>query len=243
MLKKLGKSILSKFGYRILLARPAARRRMTICNSVFPPFAVSVSRHLLCLTSGHRTEDGSKFAIGFFPDAHYILFEPLPCHSHGLLRFQERYRERVTIVTKAVGRKAGFSYFDASDPFGGALRSGSGDGVIEVSVTSLDETVADLKSPSPYLVKLDTHGYERSILDGSRVTLRNACALVIEAYNYKLTDECMLFWELCVYLQELNFRPIAVADTMRRRYDQTLWQMDMFFVNASWPGFSHVTYD
>jgi FkbM family methyltransferase len=241
MLRKFGKNVLAKFGYRVSRI------------SGLPPdnsmeFGISTLRRLgftPCTVLDVGASDGrwSEIAIGFFPDAHYVLFEHQVCHSDGLSRFQERHRERVTIVTKAVGRKSGFSYFDASDPFGGALRNAAGDRVIEVGVTSLDETVADLKSQSPYLIKLDTHGYERSILDGSGATLQKACALVIEAYNYKLTDECMLFWELCSYLQQLNFRPVAIADTMRRRYDQTLWQMDLFFVSASWPGFSHVTYD
>jgi FkbM family methyltransferase len=184
----------------------------------------------------------SELAMKFFPNARYILFEPQSCHSSGLLSFKERYPETVTVINKAVGLKSGTSYFDAKDPFGGALHSAPGDDIISVQVMSLDEAVADLKLTPPYLIKLDTHGYERSIFDGSKSALQGASALVIEAYNYKLVDECMLFWELCTYLQNLNFRPIAMADISNRPYDRTLWQMDIFFVNGSWPGFSYVSF-
>jgi FkbM family methyltransferase len=241
MLKALVTTALAKSGYR--LSRVSSQPPH---NSMRSSLAVLQKLGLApatILDVGASDGHWSELALTYFPSAKLVLFEPQPVHAESLKQFQARHRGQTSIVSKAVGREPGTSYFDASDPFGGALSDTSGDRVISVPMTSLDDTIAELAPPQPYLVKLDTHGYERSILDGATATLRSACALVIEAYNYKISGECMLFWELCAYLQERGFRPVAMADPLYRPHDATLWQMDLFFVRATWPGFAHVSYE
>jgi hypothetical protein len=60
---------------------------------------------------------------------------------------------------------------------------------------------------------------------------------------HKISNECLLFWELCSYLYERGFRPIEVVDVTRRAYDGSFWQMDLFFVRTTWPGFGYTRFE
>lgn len=182
----------------------------------------------------------SRVCARHFPQAKYVLFEPQACHRKGLTRFASS--ANATVVEKAVGPSDGTTYFEASDPFGGVLADRPEDN-IEVPMTSIDSTVSQLQLSGPYLLKLDTHGVEKEILEGAAQTLPHCAALIIEAYNYRLTRDTLLFWELCAYLHERGFRPFDLVDVMRRKRDSTLWQMDLFFVANSWPGFEVATFE
>lgn len=111
-----------------------------------------------------------------------------------------------------------------------------------MELVTLDSCLKGLGKTGPYLLKLDTHGFERSILEEAAYTLENSEILIIEAYNYRITSEAFLFWELCAYLSEKGFRPIDLVDIAHRRYDSSLWQMDLFFIKSDWEGFNHVSY-
>jgi FkbM family methyltransferase len=173
--------------------------------------------------------------------AQFVLFEPQPVHSKSLDALAASSRGRVIPVKKAVGAEDGSLLFDISDPFGGGPATGS-ENALQVEQTTLDSTVTGLQLEEPFLLKLDTHGFEKSILQGGDLTLTRCTVLVIEAYNYRIARESLLFWELCAFLAERGFRPIDLVDLMHRKYDNSLWQMDLFFIRSSWEGFNHVTY-
>jgi FkbM family methyltransferase len=185
----------------------------------------------------------SAACMQYFPAASYMLFEPQPVHSAALDQFAQKHAPQVQIVKQAVGASVGSTFFDCSDPFGGALASENSTHPLEVPLTSLDVSLAAHRAAPPYLLKLDTHGFERAILQGAAQTLAHCNALIIEAYNYHITNEAFLFWELCAFLAERNFRVIDLVDVIHRSYDQSLWQMDLVFVKQDWPGFNYTTYE
>ncbi len=191
---------------------------------------------------GASNAQWSRAALESFPSAAFVLYEPQAVHFSDLDRFERERGQQVSVVQKAVGRSSGTTLFDASDPFGGALQQTPSAASITVPLTSLDESLSELGAKPPFLVKLDTHGYEFSILEGGAETLRQSVAWIIEAYNIRLTSEGMLFWELCAYMQERGFRPVDLVDVLHRRFDQTLWQMDIFFIRDTWPGFERRSY-
>lgn len=184
----------------------------------------------------------SKECMEYFSDARYVLFEPQPVHSVALDTFARSCKQTVTPVKKAVGSSNGRIQFDISDPFGGGLSTGQSNNTAEVDLTTLDSCLSKLQPDDPFLLKLDTHGFEKGILEGAEKILKKCEVLVIEAYNYRITDEALLFWELCAFLATKGFRPIDLVDLMHRQHDNSLWQMDLFFIKSSWKGFSRITY-
>lgn len=184
----------------------------------------------------------SKKCTNFFPTSKFVLFEPQSVHKEALELFSRSYRPTV-IVQKAVGASDGFTFFDSSDPFGGAIVNSNESGCnIRVEMTTIDSAVSQYQIEGPYLLKLDTHGYEKDILSGAAKTIEKTQILIIEAYNYRITEEAFLFWELCAFLSEKGFRPIDLVDVLHRQYDNSLWQMDLFFIRSDWEGFRYISY-
>jgi FkbM family methyltransferase len=175
-------------------------------------------------------------------DAHYLLFDPDPAQSSDLDQFVEEH-SRSRADKRAVGPANGMIRFDASTLFGGGLDfEGSKPGSIEVPMVTLDSAVQESGMPGPYLIKLDTHGFEKGILEGASNTLRETTALVVECYNFRIEPTALLFWEFCGYMVSKGFRPVRMVDVSNRKLDGALWQMDMFFIRSDWKGFEDLHY-
>jgi FkbM family methyltransferase len=185
----------------------------------------------------------SAKCMNFYPEARYALFEPQPTHSRALDDFANACGQDIVLIKQAVGGSEGHTLFDASDPFGGALADEQGDHTIKVGLTTIDAARLRNQFEAPFLLKLDTHGYEKSILAGANDSLEQCEALIIEAYNFRIKEEALLFWELCSFLSDKGFRPIDLVDVSHRRYDNALWQMDLFFIRSNWKGFSRTSYE
>jgi FkbM family methyltransferase len=184
----------------------------------------------------------TKQCRNVFSKSRYILFEPQPTHSDKLDNYVSLTGNSVTVIKKAVGGHEGVVNFDAEDPLGGVITSVKNQFTIQVPVTTIDAVIGGMYDQPPYLLKLDTHGIEKSILDGSEITLKNCHALIVEAYNYRIIEDALLFWELCDFLARKGFRPIHLVDVSSRPFDDTLWQMDIFFIRSDWKGYEHVSY-
>src|SRR5262249_39781179 len=139
----------------------------------------------------------SRDVMGVYPAADYLLVEAQAVHEPALRRFCADH-PNARYVLAAAGSREGEIEFDASDPFGGgapaARVAASG---VRGRAPPLDAQVAKLGLRPPFLVKLDTHGYEVPILDGAAATLAQTTVLVVECYNFRIAPGCLLFNEMC----------------------------------------------
>lgn len=181
----------------------------------------------------------TKECMEFFPDAKYRLYEPHPNHQAELNHFQSNNSNHVEVDSRAVGDREGVVEFDISDLWGASIDStGSKGDSVEVELTTIDQSLKEGIAEN-VLIKLDTHGFERGILQGAENTLKKTSALIVECYNYEIEKDCLLFWQLCEYLHQRGFRPIQLVDVLNRKLDQSLWQMDIFFIKSNWKGFAN----
>jgi FkbM family methyltransferase len=186
-----------------------------------------------------------------FPGAYFFLIEANRVHEKKLHSFK-RKTPNADFVLAAAGDGVGEINFDASSPFGGlathedfaeyckANRQGGEPprtAFIRVPMTTVDTQVEIHALPPPYFLKLDTHGFEVSILQGAARTLQQTQLLQIETYNFQLTDSSLTFYEMCGYLVQRGFRPIDLCDPLHRPRDGSLWQLDLFFIRADRPEF------
>lgn len=176
-----------------------------------------------------------------FRSARFLLIEALEVpHGEALRRLPG---DRFQVVIAAAGDTVGDVHFDAGDEFGGAAhREGTGSHDILVPMTTIDAEVAARGLPGPYLLKLDTHGFEVPILTGAERTLADTTVIVVEAYNFPIHPEALMFAELCAYLGQRGFRVFDLVDAMRRPQDEALWQFDLVFLRADRPEFSSDRY-
>jgi FkbM family methyltransferase len=177
-----------------------------------------------------------------FPKARFLLFEPLAERHAALERL--RASHGFDFVPAAAGDRTGTVRFQIDPQLDGSgVATPDSPMTREVPVETIDATVAARELTGPYCLKLDTHGFEVPVLIGAARVLGQTQLLVIEAYNFTLTPDCLRFHELCTWLEARGFRCCDLADPMRRPRDGVLWQMDLLFVPAASPWFASNRYD
>ncbi len=176
-----------------------------------------------------------------FPEARFVLFEPLEERQAALASLQKRHG--FEIVPAVAGDSTGTATL-AVDPAldGSGVAEPGAAGTRAVPQTTIDETLARLECTGPYLLKLDTHGYEIPVLAGASATLARTSLLIVESYNFTLTPGCLRFHELCAWLETRGFRPCDLADPMRRPNDGVFWQVDLAFAKSDDPLFTSNRY-
>ena len=189
-------------------------------------------------SDGHWAE----MTMEFFPHTDYLLIEAQAVHLEKLESFINKHLNAQYCLA-AAGDKVGNIFFDAGNPFGGqASYKPYAHNNIEVRVTTVDAEVAKRGLPGPFLLKLDTHGFEVQILTGAKEVLRNTQVIVIECYIQHLAEGSLTFSEMCSYLDKYGFRCIDAVDLEWRPFDNTLWQMDLVFIRKDRVEFTYKDY-
>jgi FkbM family methyltransferase len=174
----------------------------------------------------------------------FVLIEAQATHRAGLDRFAADF-PTTRIVQAAAGNRTGEIFFDAKDLWGGLAAESAGarpGDWIRVPVTTIDGEVAASGFRGPYLVKLDTHGFERPILEGARATLAETELLIIECYNFDVAPGALRFPEFCLHMAALGFRCVDLFDAVYRPHDGAFWQCDIAFARADSPVFATPSY-
>ncbi len=177
-----------------------------------------------------------------FPNARFLLFEPLAERQSRLAVLEERLG--FLTIAAVAGASPGMVEFVVDPALDGSAVAGTGfsGASRQVPMETINRAVAERNLPGPFGIKLDTHGYELPVLEGAARILASTELLIIEAYNFQLTPNCLRFHELCAWLEARGFRCCDLADPMRRPSDGALWQMDLAFAPASSALFSSNCY-
>jgi FkbM family methyltransferase len=240
-MKKAIKSLLGHLGYRISKIDPnrlPTKNMKSVIESISKKHQIGT-----IIDVGASNGVWSRAALDYFPHPQYLLLEAQPAHRESLTAFVAKNRN-AEFVLAAAGEQRGEIYFlDAPDRESGrASYTPLGEHNIIVPVTTIDDEVELRTLQGPYLIKLDTHGFEVPILKGASRTLLNTEVLIVECYNFKISPECLLFYEMCNYLDRLGFRCVDLADPLWRPYDLAFWQMDLVFVKKDRQEFSYLGY-
>lgn len=185
----------------------------------------------------------SRICRKYLPNAYYLLIEAQEPHKNALASFCTEFPNSQFIIA-AAGKNIGKIYFDNSGLFGGVASDVPFEGnCIEVPVTNINYEIQKRSLKPPFLIKLDTHGYEIPILEGASEILSKSNLLIIETYNYRITDTSLTYFELAQYLEDKGFSTIELADLMLRQKDKSFWQMDTFFIPSDSREFDTNTYE
>ncbi len=175
------------------------------------------------------------------PDAYYLLIEANGVHQTALDLYIA-ISPKINYELVAASDSNGKIYFDSHDPFGGIADHNYREGFIELPTRTVDSLVQEHQLKPPYLLKLDTHGFEVPIFEGASDILDKTNLIVVEVYNFYIEAESLLFYELCDYLRQKGFRVIDICEPLHRKYDDSFWQMDLFFVREDRKEFYHNAY-
>lgn len=238
--KKAVRKMLGLFG--VYISRTERPGRSTSMESAFR--MIQKRGHVIQTVVDVGASDGrwTRSFQKYYPRSNYLLIEAQAVHKASLENFC-RENNSVQFVLAAAGEKKGVLYFDASDPFSGqASYTPYTANNIEVPVVAIQDEVHARGLRGPYLLKLDTHGFEVPIVKGALRILPETEVIVMECYNFKISPESLIFDEMCGYLRGLGFRCIHLVDPGFRPFDGSLWQMDLVFVKDNRPEFQHLAY-
>ncbi len=173
----------------------------------------------------------SKTAFPYFPKSKYLMIEALKQHEVDLINFTRKHKN-TQFALVAAGDEEGEIYFESNTLYDGKAIKEPSKNTVAVPVNTIDNLIAERKLDGPYLIKLDTHGFEVPILEGAENTLKETNILVIETYNFKLTDQSLRFHEMIAYMEEKGFRCIDMSEPLFRERDDSFWQIDLFFIKS-----------
>lgn len=179
-----------------------------------------------------------------WPNATYLLLEPLIERSQVLESLTKLHSNFTFLPFAAGNEKTAVNFVIAEDLDGSGIASSSMDPsrVRSVQVIRLDDAVKEIGFQGPFVVKLDTHGFEVPILEGCTGILNEVSLFIIECYGFQIVDNSLLFWEMCQHMDHLGFRLFDVVDVMHRPKDGAFWQCDAFFINKTNPLFNYNNY-
>jgi len=241
-MKKLINYLLGLMGYRIDKIQnnvPSARTMRIAVQKLAEKHQINT-----IIDVGASNGMWSRSAMDFYPESQYLLVEANPAHVQALNAFIIE-KPNAQFVLAAAGDKQGGSInfsFDKDDPYAGQASYVPSKNSNVIPETSIDFEVESRKMKGPYLIKMDTHGFELPIFNGASTTLAKTEIIIVECYNFKISPECLLFYEMCDYLDNKGFRCIDLADPLWRPHDNAFWQMDLIFIKKDNPQFSYSNY-
>lgn len=181
-----------------------------------------------------------------WPACSYVLFEPLE-ERKGDLENLAASNDNIFIVPFAAGETDSEARFFVSNDLDGSGVAGNAVNTDEhirvVKQTSIELEIKKLNLKGPYIIKLDTHGYEVPIIEGSAQIINEVSAFIIECYGFRIAESSLLFWEMCAYMNNLGFSLFNMVDLMSRPKDGAFWQCDAFFIRKEHPVFETNGYD
>lgn len=195
---------------------------------------------------GAASGSWTMMAKHLWPECSYVLFEPLEERKAELEKLSAD-NSNIFIVPYAAGKTVSEAKFYVADDLDGSGVAGEQDNTTAniriVKQTSIDIEIQRLQLSGPYIIKLDTHGYEVPIIEGCKDILTDVSAFIIECYGFQIAENSLLFWEMCCYMDNLGFRLYNIVDVMNRQKDGSFWQCDAFFIRKENKVFSTSGYN
>jgi FkbM family methyltransferase len=231
-------SLLQVFGVKLVRSKAgdfdmwAAVKRIT--DHDFPVSSI--------IDIGASNGSWSIRAMKTFPEANFLAIEPLQEQEKALKSLKEKLSNFDYALCVAGDVDDQYVALNVSDDLDGSSVDSTGGETRSVPVKTIDKMVTERKLQGPFLLKFDTHGYEMPILSGAEETLKNTNLIIMEVYNFKITDHTLRFHEMCSHMETLGFRAYDIASPVLRLHDQAFWQMDILFCRNDAKLFSHNKY-
>jgi len=103
-----------------------------------------------------------------------------------------------------------------------------------IQIKRLDDIFQNYCQPEDVvMLKIDTQGFEKNVLEGAKQSLRNITLLQLEISIEPLYDKEVLFVEMFNYLQEIGFELFTLENGIRNPESGKLLQVDGIFINKN----------
>jgi FkbM family methyltransferase len=171
----------------------------------------------------------TRMARAHWPDARYVLFEPLAERAAELDRLAGEF-PGITWHNCGLGRarskldlSISADLFISSFAYGGASSR-------QVAVETLDLLQAEGTVPPGDFIKIDVQGFELEVLAGAEEFIRSTQVVIMETYYHRFAPRMSLVHEAVALMHQKGFRVYEILDQLRRPYDNAVGQCDICFV-------------
>jgi len=182
--------------------------------------------------------DGTMELHEAFPDAQFLLIEPLEEFWPALEWLSSRYKARVALV--AAGAKDG----TATILHGGSIEKMHGATLAEmddpheraantardVPMRRLDGLVREFGLRGPILLKIDVQGVELEVIKGAEEILSQVDVVIMEVVFFSFNRRQPLVDDVMKYMLARGFFPYDFFGGYNRPLDGALAQLDVAFV-------------
>jgi FkbM family methyltransferase len=178
----------------------------------------------------------ARSALNYFPNARVFGVEPLVEREPFLAKLKAA-NSRFDYVLAVAGSGEGEVELAVTPDLDGSTVAGAEGPRRSVPMHSLDGLAASRGLEGPFFVKFDTHGFEMPIIEGGTNMLAQAEYILMECYNFRHTENTVLFHDMIDVMAEKGFRVFNLVEPLQRPTDGALWQMDLFFAREEHPVF------
>lgn len=174
-----------------------------------------------------------------FPDAHYLLIEPL-------VEYEQALQKTIATIKNVEFLPVGISdtniettIYVHPDLVGSSLKkehephNQASCRERKISCKTLDSICLEKNPLAPYLIKLDIQGMEREALSGCGETLKSTEALILEVSLIECINGAGRLDEIIHVLSTRGFVVYDLFGNNYRPYDHALAQVDILFVPES----------
>jgi FkbM family methyltransferase len=171
-----------------------------------------------------------------FPDARYLLVEPLE-EYRPLLDQVKQTSASVDYTMAAASAHEGVIQINVHPDLVGSslyreVETGTGvNGMMRtVRSVTVDRLVRDAGFDGPYLLKVDVQGAELDVLQGAEHTLSSSELVVLEVSFFKFFEDGPECADVLAYMKKKGFVPYDIVGRQYRPLDGALSQVDIAFV-------------
>jgi FkbM family methyltransferase len=239
-LKSILKSIVAKIGYEIR-RRPVAQAaavtvgsRDTLLGGLQHVKSLGWIPHTV-IDVGAAHGSFTQAAFGVFPEAHYLLVEPLVEYQTSLDRVLTQVPNSALAQTAAGSMSGSATFHVHVDHVGSSLYHETEGPLVDgvpraVPITTLDNLHQEMNLTGPFLVKVDVQGAELEVLTGAKEVLKQTDYVILEVSLFQFFVGGPQLHDITAFMKEAGFVAYDTLGCIYRLFDGALSQVDIAFV-------------
>lgn len=183
---------------------------------------------------GAARGEWARMAHEIFPKSRIVSFEPNKREQPSLEKVQAEI-PNFDFKLGFLGPKRDTVTYSDENTQTSLLSDAKSSGNATAEMYVLDEMIASGEIPRPDFMKLDVQGFELEVLKGAENALKAGPALLLEVSFIDFLPHMPLIEDVLKFMSQRDYVWHDVMGLSRRPADDTLWQMDVFFVKRDHP--------
>jgi FkbM family methyltransferase len=182
--------------------------------------------------------NGTPGLYGSFPDALFILVEPLYEFKEVIETISKKYS--TIFIQAAASDEVGMmkisinqDNLDGTSLFKYRTAINSRKNEREIELTTLDKIATVQKTSGPYLIKADVQGAELKVINGAQTLLNQTEMIILETSMYEFMKGAPQFVDIITAMKAFGFVVYDFIDGSIRPLDGALGQIDVAFVKEN----------